>query len=329
VFRHLKISLTTAVLTAVLAGGAGFIVVQPAAGVSDPSDSATVDSSTTTTTDTTVAAPDPIPVPDPIPTPTPDPAPAPAPVPDPAPAPAPVPDPAPAPAPVPAPDPAPAPAPAPVPVPDPVPPVVDPEVVTYAASSAGSVRMRRSGDVLEILTVTATTGWEYLITNPGPGNEVGVDFTQGDRRVRFRARAENGRFLVVVNDSMKHLCNRRCQAGDTAPVEASFPASTAGEVKLRQTGDCLEVIGVSPAAGWTYDVEKKGPAKKVWVRFVNATDKRVVQFVASVEDGQIRVQTDNRPDRARNQDRDRSRWENRWDGHRDHDGDHDDDHDND
>jgi hypothetical protein len=80
--------------------------------------------------------------------------------------------------------------------PKPVAPVVSPETKTVDAGAAGTVTLKRTGNVLELTSVQPANGWTYATARQGPGKEVKVLFLSAQGRLFFKAEVEDGQIDV-------------------------------------------------------------------------------------------------------------------------------------
>ena len=68
---------------------------------------------------------------------------------------------------------------------------------TFGAGDAGSVTIRRTGGVLAVVSVNASSGWVSEVEQ-GTGAEIEVKFVNGTTRIDFSAELEDGGVRVRV-----------------------------------------------------------------------------------------------------------------------------------
>jgi hypothetical protein len=104
------------------------------------------------------------------------------------------------------------------------------------------------------------------------------------------AASGDGEFKAEVHDGQIQLDVHTSSQSPAQPGggTADFSAGPAGMVTLRQTGDNLEVVSVTPSPGWSFRLDHAGPDHHVEVHFTAASGGDG-QFRAEVHDGQIRL----------------------------------------
>ncbi|HSL24808.1 MAG TPA: hypothetical protein VLA54_00900 [Acidimicrobiia bacterium] len=170
------------------------------------------------------------------------------------------------------------------------------EGVEYPIADAGSVTVRRDGDVLTVVSTRANSGWVVEV-EVGRGREVEGDFRSGARRVRWNFELEDG----VVRVRVEAENSTTASTSPTNVTTASTPTTTglaipngpvtyrldeAGTVTVLFADNAMSIGAINPAAGWTVaSSEQHGDEIEVELR----NGEQEVELKVEIEGGQVRV----------------------------------------
>ena len=192
--------------------------------------------------------------------------------------------------------------------------VATPGIREFPVRDIGSVTLDVRASSLTVVGHTAAAGSTFVVDR-ADGLEVEADFIGAGERVRFNAELEDGVLRIRIesrdgvsdDDDDRH--DRRGKDDDDDDDEdedrdrdeshevvadgavVSYLASTAGSVTVRRDGNTLVIEDVSPAAGWTVEIEDAS-GREVEVDFRRGNQR--VKFDAEIEDGGIRVRVESR-----------------------------------
>jgi hypothetical protein len=170
------------------------------------------------------------------------------------------------------------------------------EGVEYPIADAGSVTVRRDGDVLTVVSTRANPGWVVEV-EVGQGREVEGDFRSGARRVKWNFELEDGAVRVRVEAEDSTSASTSPTNVTTAPTNVTTGAAIpngpvtyrldeAGTVTVLFADNTMSIGAINPAAGWTVaSSEQHGDEIEVELR----NGEQEVELKVEIEGGQVRV----------------------------------------